>query len=114
MTTTMSADSEVRGDVRKFGTLLIAGGVLGAIAGILAIVYPEITLLALVIGDARTRHGLERTDVPRPRPPRTLGNTSLLPPIPGQKDDYPVRFTQLVCAENQRVGSVDGHGSAEF
>jgi len=39
----------MRGDVRKFGTLLIAAGVLGAIAGILALVYPEITLLALAL-----------------------------------------------------------------
>ena len=49
MTTTLNVDSEVRGDVRKFGAVLIVAGVLGVIAGILALVYPDITLLALAL-----------------------------------------------------------------
>jgi uncharacterized membrane protein HdeD (DUF308 family) len=49
MTTTTPVEAELRGDVRHFGTLLIVAGVLGAIAGILAIVYPELTLLALAL-----------------------------------------------------------------
>jgi uncharacterized membrane protein HdeD (DUF308 family) len=49
MTTTLPVESEVRGDLRKFGTVLIVAGVLGAIAGVLAIVYPKITLLALAL-----------------------------------------------------------------
>jgi uncharacterized membrane protein HdeD (DUF308 family) len=51
MTTTTPApiDQEVRQDLRRTGTLLIVAGVIGAIAGILAIVYPHITLLALAL-----------------------------------------------------------------
>jgi uncharacterized membrane protein HdeD (DUF308 family) len=53
MTTTTpapaQADAEVRHDVRQVGTLLIIAGVIGAIAGVLAIVYPKITLLALAL-----------------------------------------------------------------
>jgi uncharacterized membrane protein HdeD (DUF308 family) len=36
-------------DVRTFGLVLIAGGVLSAVAGILALVYPDVTLLALAL-----------------------------------------------------------------
>jgi Short repeat of unknown function (DUF308) len=49
MTTTTPAPAELRGDLRQAGTLLIVAGVLGAIAGILAIVYPDLTLLALAL-----------------------------------------------------------------
>ena len=49
MTTTTPAPAELRHDLRQVGTLLIAGGVLGTIAGILALVYPDITLLALAL-----------------------------------------------------------------
>jgi uncharacterized membrane protein HdeD (DUF308 family) len=51
MTTTTPAPvpSEVRQDLRQVGTLLIVTGVIGAIAGILAIVYPDLTLLALAL-----------------------------------------------------------------
>jgi uncharacterized membrane protein HdeD (DUF308 family) len=49
MTTTTPAPAEVRQDLRQVGTLLIAAGVIGAIAGILAIVYPDVTLLALAL-----------------------------------------------------------------
>ena len=49
MTTTTPAPAEARKDLRQVGALLIAGGVIGAIAGILALVYPEITLLALAL-----------------------------------------------------------------
>jgi uncharacterized membrane protein HdeD (DUF308 family) len=48
-TTPESADAEVRHDVRTVGTLLIVAGVIGTIAGILALVYPDITLLALAL-----------------------------------------------------------------
>lgn len=48
-TTTPAPEAEVRQDLRTVGTLLIVAGVLGAIAGILAIVYPELTLLALAL-----------------------------------------------------------------
>jgi uncharacterized membrane protein HdeD (DUF308 family) len=49
MTTTTPAPAELRGDLRRFGTGLIIVGVIGAIAGILAIVYPDLTLLALAL-----------------------------------------------------------------
>jgi uncharacterized membrane protein HdeD (DUF308 family) len=49
MTTTTPAPAEVRHDVRQVGTLLIVAGVIGTIAGILALVYPDITLLALAL-----------------------------------------------------------------
>lgn len=49
MTTTTPAPTELRRDLRQVGTLLIVAGVLGTIAGILAIAYPDITLLALAL-----------------------------------------------------------------
>ena len=49
MTTTTAAPAEVRHDVRQAGTLLIVVGVIGVIAGVLAIVYPDVTLLALAL-----------------------------------------------------------------
>ena len=49
MTTTTPAPTELRRDLRHVGTLLIAGGVIGIIAGILAIAYPDVTLLALAL-----------------------------------------------------------------
>ncbi len=49
MTTTTPASGEVRKDLRQVGTLLIIAGVIGAIAGVLAIVYPGLTLLALAL-----------------------------------------------------------------
>jgi diketogulonate reductase-like aldo/keto reductase len=49
-TTTPAPEAEVRQDLRTVGTLLIVAGVIGAIAGVLAIVYPELTLLALRAG----------------------------------------------------------------
>jgi uncharacterized membrane protein HdeD (DUF308 family) len=36
-------------DARSYGTFLIVAGVLGVIAGVLALVYPDITLLALAL-----------------------------------------------------------------
>ena len=49
MTTTTPVPSEVRAELRPLGTILIVVGAIGAIAGILAIVYPELTLLALAL-----------------------------------------------------------------
>jgi uncharacterized membrane protein HdeD (DUF308 family) len=49
MTTTTAAPAEVRHDVRQAGTLLIVVGAISAIAGVLAIVYPDVTLLALAL-----------------------------------------------------------------
>ena len=49
MTTTTPAPAEVQKDLRQVGTLLIIAGVIGAIAGVLALVYPDITLLALAL-----------------------------------------------------------------
>jgi uncharacterized membrane protein HdeD (DUF308 family) len=49
MSTTVPVEAEVRGDLRQFGTLLIVAGVLGTIAGVLVLVFPDITLLALAI-----------------------------------------------------------------
>src|SRR5205085_2811432 len=44
-----AAPAEVRHEVRQAGVLLIVVGVIGAIAGVLAIVYPDVTLLALAL-----------------------------------------------------------------
>ena len=49
MTTTTPVEPEVRGDLRQLGTVLIIAGVLGTIAGILALVFPDLTLLALAL-----------------------------------------------------------------
>jgi uncharacterized membrane protein HdeD (DUF308 family) len=49
MTTTTPSPTEVKKDLRQVGTLLIIAGVIGAIAGGLALVYPGITLLALAL-----------------------------------------------------------------
>jgi uncharacterized membrane protein HdeD (DUF308 family) len=43
------AQTEMFRDARSYGTFLIVAGVLGVIAGILALVYPDITLLALAL-----------------------------------------------------------------
>ena len=48
MTDTSEA-GEMLHDARTYGLFLVVAGVLGAIAGILAIVYPHITLLALAL-----------------------------------------------------------------
>lgn len=49
MTATSPAATEFFGDVRRYGSMLIVLGVLGVIAGLLAIAYPDITLLALAL-----------------------------------------------------------------
>jgi uncharacterized membrane protein HdeD (DUF308 family) len=50
MTVTSPADTaELFGDVRRYGLMLIVTGVIGVLAGILAIAYPDITLLALAL-----------------------------------------------------------------
>ena len=46
---TSPAVSQLRGDLRQFGTLLIVAGAIGIVAGILALVYPDVTLLALAL-----------------------------------------------------------------
>jgi uncharacterized membrane protein HdeD (DUF308 family) len=43
------AQTEMFRDARSYGTFLIVAGVIGAIAGILALVYPDITLLAIAL-----------------------------------------------------------------
>jgi uncharacterized membrane protein HdeD (DUF308 family) len=40
---------QLRADVRQFGAVLIGAGAVGIVAGILALVYPELTLLALAL-----------------------------------------------------------------
>ena len=49
MTATSPAATEPFGDARRYGSMLIAMGVLGVIAGVLAVAYPDITLLALAL-----------------------------------------------------------------
>ena len=49
MTTSTPAETETRADLRTLGTVLIAAGIAGVIAGILALVYPDVTLLALAL-----------------------------------------------------------------
>jgi uncharacterized membrane protein HdeD (DUF308 family) len=43
------APTELPGETRQLGTALIVAGVIGTIAGILAIVFPDLTLLALAL-----------------------------------------------------------------
>jgi uncharacterized membrane protein HdeD (DUF308 family) len=45
----MTSVSELRADVRQFGAVLIGAGAVGIVAGILAVVYPDLTLLALAL-----------------------------------------------------------------
>jgi uncharacterized membrane protein HdeD (DUF308 family) len=45
----MTSVDELRADVRQFGVVLIGAGVVGIVAGILALVYPDLTLLALAL-----------------------------------------------------------------
>jgi uncharacterized membrane protein HdeD (DUF308 family) len=49
MTNTFPPNTELFREARSYGTFLIVAGVIGAIAGILALVYPDITLLALAL-----------------------------------------------------------------
>jgi uncharacterized membrane protein HdeD (DUF308 family) len=49
MATTTPAPAELRADARQFGTVLIIGGAIAVVAGILALAYPDITLLALAL-----------------------------------------------------------------
>jgi uncharacterized membrane protein HdeD (DUF308 family) len=49
MTDTFPPTTELFREARSYGTFLIVAGVIGAIAGILALVYPDITLLALAL-----------------------------------------------------------------
>jgi uncharacterized membrane protein HdeD (DUF308 family) len=49
MTDTFPPKTELFREARSYGTFLIVAGVIGAIAGILALVYPDITLLALAL-----------------------------------------------------------------
>jgi uncharacterized membrane protein HdeD (DUF308 family) len=49
MTDTFPPSTELFREARSYGTFLIVAGVIGAIAGILALVYPDITLLALAL-----------------------------------------------------------------
>jgi uncharacterized membrane protein HdeD (DUF308 family) len=49
MPASSSSMAEVFGDARRYGLVLICAGTIGAIAGILAIAYPDITLLALAL-----------------------------------------------------------------
>ena len=49
MTDTFPSSTELFREARSYGTFLIVAGVIGAIAGILALVYPDITLLALAL-----------------------------------------------------------------
>jgi uncharacterized membrane protein HdeD (DUF308 family) len=49
MTTIEPVSTETRGELRQFGTVLIVAGALGTAAGILALVYPDLTLLALAL-----------------------------------------------------------------
>lgn len=49
MTTTTPAPTEVHAEVRQLGTILIVAGAVGVIAGILALAYPDLTLLALAL-----------------------------------------------------------------
>jgi uncharacterized membrane protein HdeD (DUF308 family) len=47
--THISSPAELLGDVRRYGTALMIAGVIGVIAGILALAYPDLTLLALAL-----------------------------------------------------------------
>ena len=49
MTATTPAAAQLRADVRQYGTLLLVAGAIGIVAGILALVYPDLTLLALAL-----------------------------------------------------------------
>jgi uncharacterized membrane protein HdeD (DUF308 family) len=49
MTVTSPAGADLLGDVRRYGLVLIGAGALGVLAGLLAIAYPDITLLALAL-----------------------------------------------------------------
>src|SRR5439155_12116278 len=70
----------------------------------------EIAQLALVVGDAGAGQRLERAGETRARAPRAFGDAALLAPVLGQEHHDPVRLGELIGAQDQRVGGVDGHG----
>jgi uncharacterized membrane protein HdeD (DUF308 family) len=45
----MTSVDALRADVRQFGVVLIGAGIVGIVAGILALAYPDLTLLALAL-----------------------------------------------------------------
>jgi uncharacterized membrane protein HdeD (DUF308 family) len=47
--TAISPASRALSDIRRYGSILIVTGVLGVVAGVLALVYPDVTLLALAL-----------------------------------------------------------------
>ena len=49
MTSTSPPAGEMLQDVRRYGLLLIVAGALGVVAGLFAVAYPDITLLALAL-----------------------------------------------------------------
>src|SRR5207237_9881603 len=70
----------------------------------------EVAQLAFVIRDAGARQRLERSDESRTRAPRSLRHPSLLAAVPREEHDDPVRLTELVRAQDQRIGGVNRHG----
>jgi uncharacterized membrane protein HdeD (DUF308 family) len=46
---TATSPTEAFTDVRRYGTVLIGAGLVGLVAGVLALVYPGVTLLALAL-----------------------------------------------------------------
>ena len=66
-------------------------------------------MLLLEIRHANVRQGLECADELRPRATGSLRDAPLLTAVLGQEDHYPVRLTELVRAEDQRIGRVQRH-----
>src|SRR5207253_11488627 len=55
---------------------------------------------------------LERPAEPPPALPRVFRDAALLPAIAREKHHDPVRFTELIRPQNQRVGGVKRHPEA--
>ena len=81
----------------------------------LRVVQPDqLAPLLLEIRHAHLGQRLERAGEPRPRPPRALGHAALLAAVARQEHDDAIGFTELVGAEDQRVGGVERHETRLF
>ena len=74
----------------------------------------QISALAFQVRDAPARHRLERAAEPPPALPRVLRDAALLPAIAREKHHDAIGLAELVGAQDQGVGGVEGHVDPEY